>query len=377
MKICFITTQYDEFRGGNDVFAELFKKIGDSHEITVLTSKVAAENFKGRAEIVKIKSRSHLYSYNDYIFSRGAVRRLSELLKREKFDLLLVNQVISSPILKLKRFNIPVIYIIHHPVSVDIDLALSESRGLVSLAVWRIRYGRMRPVQKKLVHEFKNVLTVSHAARNRIISDYHAPADKIKVIYNGVDTDFYRKTKPTVPKTVLALGSYQHPRRGFPFLLSAYKTLSQKGFRIMDVGRRKKEQLVQLKGVSGVEILSVVEKSKLPDLFSQASVFVSTSLFEGFGLAIAQSLACETPVAAFAGGAVEEILYPVNPDFICEPRNVAELVKKVERYDRERDSLGLENCRNYILERFGLEKMASEYSDYFKSIVSRHETESF
>ncbi len=371
MKICFITTHYDEYRGGNEVFSALFKRIKGEHEITVLTSKMSADDFLGRTELIKIKTRSHFYAYNDHIFSKEAVRKLSELLKKDRFDLFVVNQVVGSPMLKLRAFNTPIIYVIHHPVSVDIDLALAETGSFIGRLIWRIRYGRMRSIQKNLVRRFENVLTVSRTAKDRIVSDYHAPADKIKIIYNGIDTDFYRKTKPAVPKSILALGSYQHPRRGFAYLLSAYKILSQKGFRILDAGRRGEAQLGQLRKIPNVEILGMVEKSKLPDLFSQASVFVSTSLFEGFGLAIAQALACETPVAAFAGGAVEEILNPINPGFICESRNAAELADKVVKYDRERGSLDLKGCRNYILEKFSLEKMASEYIDYFEGVASK------
>ncbi len=371
MKICFITAHYDEYRGGNEVFSALFKRIKGEHEITVLTSKMSANDFLGRTELIKVKTRSHLYAHNDYIFSKEAVRKLSELLKKDRFDLFVVNQVVGSPMLKLRAFNTPIIYVIHHPVSVDIDLALAETGSFIGRLIWRVRYGRMRSIQKNLVRRFENVLTVSRAAKDRIVSDYHVPSDKIKVIYNGVDTDFYRKTKPAIPKSILTLGSYQHPRRGFAYLLSAYKILSQKGFRIVDVGRRGEDQLGQLRKIPNIEILGMAEKSKLPDLFSQASVFVSTSLFEGFGLAIAQSLSCETPVVAFAGGAVEEIVAPVNPDFVCGPRNVIELADKVIKYDRERNSLDLKGCRNYILERFSLEEMASKYVEYFADIISR------
>src|SRR5206468_3134089 len=53
-----------------------------------------------------------------------------------------------------------------------------------------------------------------------------------------------------------------------------------------------------------------VPDEQLPAYYSLADVYVSPSLMEGFGLTLAEALACETPVVAADAGSVAEVVGP-------------------------------------------------------------------
>ena len=370
MKICFIGQTFNTKRGGNEVFANLFRSFQGKHEITVITDRSTETSEYWKTESVFPPAITYFYSLNGYFFAKAAVDKFLELSQKEHFDCVLINQVIGTPILKLKESSVPVVYIIHHPVSVDAELAVKES-GILSALGWRVLYTGMKSTQRQIVREFKNILTVSAASQKRISEDYNIGLEKIEVIHNGIDTNFFKKTKSTQEKTVVAVGSYQHPRRGFRYLTKAYEFLSKAGFAIMDVGRRSYAQDDELKKIPRMVLYESVETETLPDLYSEASVMISTSLYEGFGLSVVEALACETPAVAFAGGGIDEVLSMVDPELLCEPRNSKALAEKALRLSKSSDRA--ERGRRYrevVREHFGLEKMSENYDRYFQKLSS-------
>lgn len=367
MKICFITTHFDGFRGGNEVFVNLFREMRGEHEFFLVTSKISGPEPSSRFQLVPFRSRTYFYSYNEAQFSKKVLEVFPELLKKEKFDLILINQVIGRSIAGLKKFDIPIVYMIHHPVSVDINLAISETPEVVEKIKWMFKYGQMKNVQKKLVSEFDNILTVSESSRKQIEQDYHTDTNKIKVIYNGIDTEFYKKVEPTVPKTVLTVGSYQHPRRGFKYLKEVYQKLSDRGFSIMDVGRRTEGQEKELQSISGVTAYGIVKKEDLPSFYSRTSVFISTSLYEGFGLSLVEALACETPALGFNVPGVSEVLGVIDSKLVCHYPDTDEMVRKVLELDNERDDAQRKQYRQKVIENFSLQKMVNDYRNLFNS----------
>jgi len=370
MKICFITTFFDTYRGGNSLFLDLFQKIKGENKITVITAK-SSKIESGLIDIINIPVglSSRLYFYNDRLFSKKVFEEVSKISKENPFDLIIINQVAGKSILKFKNIDTPILYIIHHPFSVDLSVSLSESKSLFERLKWKIKYWGMVSIQKKIVQVFDNISTVSESSKERIADDYNIAPDKIKVVYNGVDTDFFKNTGEATSKTVMTLGSYQHPRRGFKYLFEIYIKLSKRGYKIIDIGRRTDQQGEVLKKIENLETLGIVDQKILPDLYSKSSVFLSTSLFEGFGLTATEALSCQTPVVAFSGGGINDVLKKVDLDMLCDPKDIDEFVRKVEKFN----SISKQEKENYrikIKENFSINRMVDDYKKLFESIIS-------
>jgi glycosyltransferase involved in cell wall biosynthesis len=68
------------------------------------------------------------------------------------------------------------------------------------------------------------------------------------------------------------------------------------------------KQALQRTGlIDQVRFVSGLSQAELVDLYRRASVFVSASRFEGFGLPAAEAMACAAPVIVSNGGALPEV----------------------------------------------------------------------
>jgi glycosyltransferase involved in cell wall biosynthesis len=84
---------------------------------------------------------------------------------------------------------------------------------------------------------------------------------------------------------------------------------------------------------------------------------------EPFGLVMIEAMACGTPVIAFPGGSVEEIIEPGRTGFIVEDLDAAvAAVAQVGRLDRA-------GCREAFELRFSAERMAGDYLELYEDLA--------
>jgi glycosyltransferase involved in cell wall biosynthesis len=85
---------------------------------------------------------------------------------------------------------------------------------------------------------------------------------------------------------------------------------------------------------------------------------------EPFGLVMIEAMACGTPVIAFAGGSVEEIVCDGVSGWIC--RDVAEMAAKAQA-----PGIPPESCRAWVAAHFSRERMVDRYLDVYERARSR------
>jgi glycosyltransferase involved in cell wall biosynthesis len=79
---------------------------------------------------------------------------------------------------------------------------------------------------------------------------------------------------------------------------------------------------------------------------------------EPFGLVMVEAMACGTPVLAFRGGAVEEIVRNGVNGWIC--RDVDEMAGRLAALD-----IGSADCRDFVARHFSVARMADAYLDVY------------
>ena len=331
MRVCVLMPALDVFKGGNHL--PLLAALKDVR-FTIVTNRVKPRDIElpANVEVQTLGERIGPYYYGiaDYLYARALLRRHPPRdVFWKQFDVIHINQAMGPALSRLRETGVPVCFFIHHPVSADRTIVLEESSGFERLR-WRLKYAFLVRWQKRLCRAFPHIVTVSHTAADRIARDYGCERSKVHVVPNGVDTEVFAPGDLSQSEfDVTALGAFVHPRKGFRYLLEVYRALSAHGLRIADAVRRSPEQMQALRAIPGVQVLGTVPEERLLSLLRQSSVLVSTSLYEGFGLSLVEALACGRPAVAFDGGAVREVLEPIDPSLVVALRDTGALADRV------------------------------------------------
>lgn len=139
------------------------------------------------------------------------------------------------------------------------------------------------------------LIAISSAVAEAIRIVYSRPEDMI--IENGVDTRLFSPHVefPTDPYRVIWVGDYSKIKR-LNWLLEIIQQVSQMTFDVV-LPQAPKDPLFQvLRRLPNARIHHNLSQRSLAELFARASVIISTSKDESFGLSLLEAMACGTPV---------------------------------------------------------------------------------
>ena len=375
MRVCLLVPVLDAFKGANHL--PLLAAMPDM-EFTLLCNRmkpVISDFPKNvRCETLNARLGPYYYGCSDFLFARAVIKEYppsSSFWKQ--FDVIHINQAMGPALLQLRSTGVPILFLIHHPASADRAVAVEESSFLQGLR-WRLRYALLCRWQRRFCHALPNVVTVSHTSADRIASDYGCDRAKIHVMPNGIDGAVFQPGDlASSDADVIAVGSFLHPRKGFPYLAEAYREFSRHGLRIADVGKRSEAQRNILSSIPGVRIFGTVGQQQLHTLIARSSTLISTSLYEGFGLSLIEALACGRPAFAFNGGAVGEVLGAVDSGLVVPLRDTKELVRRVSAFIRlpvlERRRKG-EGYRETVLRLYPLRTSAEALREVYGRLAA-------
>lgn len=372
MHVCVLTPVLDAFKGGNHL--PLLAAMPDI-QFTILTNRTKPKNPdlppNVKVETVSARLGPYYYGWSDFLFARSVLKRYPAGHSYWKqFDVIHLNQTMGPALLRLPQSGVPVCLLIHHPVTADRQVAVEES-GVMAGLLWRLKYAALVRWQGLLCRRLPHVITVSVTAAERIASDYRCGREKISIVENGVDTEAFLPGDGEEEFDVIALGSFIHPRKGFRYLETAYRTLAAQGFTIADVGRRSEKQRAILQAIPNVRCFGTIEQEKLVLLVQRSRVLLSTSLYEGFGLSLIEALACGKPAFAFDAGAVKEVLGPIDFSFVSPLRDTASLTRHVADFlslPREERQRRGEAYRQAVGKRFPLRASAMALRAFYERI---------
>lgn len=170
------------------------------------------------------------------------------------------------------------------------------------------------------------------------------PAD-IEVIYPGIATAFFEADKEQAAVVarryslekpfVLYVGSIE-PRKNVGILLDAWGEVARDVHDEFELviagpygwGERSLQERLQA-GIPGVRHLGYVPETDLAPLTAAATVFAYMSLYEGFGLPVAQALAAGVPVLTSNVSALPEVAG--DAAVLVDPRSRQEVRSAMER----------------------------------------------
>ena len=182
------------------------------------------------------------------------------------------------------------------------------------------------------------VVAVSAFTRSELVELLGIPAERVRVVPNGVEPVFEPGGPRPAGDYVLAVGTLE-PRKNLARAVEAA--------RLANVELR----VVGAAGWGGVGVpgwVGRVSDEELAALYRGARCLVLPSLYEGFGLPVLEAMACGTPVVTTKGGATEEVAG--GAAVLVDALDAASIAAGIAEAETRRDELrrlGLERAREF------------------------------
>lgn len=227
-----------------------------------------------------------------------------------------------------------IIAIVHHPLYLETGLP-------------HARKVELRQSEKAALARADHVVVTSRATARILASELDTDSGKITVAEPGTDPA-QRATGTGAPFQILSVGAIS-PRKNYDSLVAALEPLADIDWRLTIAGAidRHPQAGEQLRATidshglgERVMLAGKVVPATLERFYESADLFVSSSLFEGYGMVIAEAMARGLPIITTASGAAAD--WARRGVLHVQPGNTAELtaaLRKVLSDRKLRDDL--------------------------------------
>src|ERR1700751_2287439 len=296
-----------------------------------------------------------------------------------------------------KLYNIPFVLTTH---------------SLEPLRAWKAEqlgsgYAMSSWMERTAILDADAVIAVSQGTKADILRAYpDVKAERVHVIYNGIDLAEYRKSSDiraltdngvdtTVPY-VLFLGRVTR-QKGVTHLVDAIRYLPRETQIVLCAGApdtpeiatelRQKVEDARREHPRVVWIEKMVTKQEAIQLYSNARVFCSPSIYEPFGIINLEAMACEAPVVASAVGGIKEVVVDGETGFLVpleqlqestfeplEPekfsRDLASKINVLMKDPELRQRFG-QAGRKRAVEKFSWAAIAQQTKELYEELIGR------
>lgn len=183
-----------------------------------------------------------------------------------------------------------------------------------------------------------NHIVVTSRATARILRDeFNVDRDKVTVAEPGTDPA-QRATGTGSPLHVLAVGAVS-PRKNYESLIDALVPLRDLDWRLTIAGALDRhpaavaalrEKIAAEEFDERVTLAGKVVPATLDRFYESTDLFVSASLFEGYGMVIAEAMARGLPIVTTTGGAAGDTAH-ASAALHVTPGNTAEMTDALRR----------------------------------------------
>lgn len=240
-------------------------------------------------------------------------------------------------------------------------------------------------ITEKAARAATHVVATSENTKKDILEQIGIPAEKVSVIYAGIQPAFRKLDPCALPpalagklpgKYVLFTGPLDE-RKNLPAFLAAFNTVKEKlaDYRIAitsgpssSVAQTLSSLIEKFSLRNNVVFLGEVSDDEMVILFNRAQCLAYPSLLEGFGSPTLEAMACGCPVIASNTSAIPEIT--AGAALLFDPRDQGAIARSLlkitqdEGLRRDLIARGFERSK-----RFSWQRMAKEFLDTYRAVL--------
>jgi len=230
------------------------------------------------------------------------------------------------------------------------------------------------------------VVAVSQDLERTLTGQLHAPPEKVRVLYNGVDSARFERADRNKVRRELGIADGEFvvgaairliEVKGIDYLLAAAPAVLAQApatrFVIAGDGpvRAALEEKARALGL-GDRVLFLGYRTDVPDVVASFDVYVLPSVTEGLPLALLEALAIGNPIVCTRVGGCPEVVEDGVNGFLVPPRDSAALTESILRLRADpalRAAIRERNLKKFS-ERFTLRAMVDAHARLFGDLAA-------
>lgn len=241
------------------------------------------------------------------------------------------------------------------------------------------------------------IIAISNVIKKNIIETHPVPAEKVGVLYHGVDFKRFRYSEKTRQKVRAEFGLQDDEiligiigrlqfSKGYPEFLEMAKRIMvdfpKSRFMIVGEATRGENKEADLI-ISQIEQMKQPEKiivtgfrDDIPELLAAMDLFVFPSYAEAFGLVLIEAMSMHLPVVSSNCDGVLDIVIHNETGLLVPPKNSGALTDAVallmsdEKKRREMGAAGFRRVSQKFNESSMFDELETLYSDLVHSVIS-------
>lgn len=219
----------------------------------------------------------------------------------------------------------PIIALVHHPLCLEAGLSKERRDALYAL-------------EREALTLARHVVVTSRVTARTLIADFGVSTEKIAVAEPGTDPAPRAEGSSGGPLQLLSVGAIV-PRKACDLLVRALAPLKDRDWRLTIAGPtdRSPEALAAVQTAirdtdlgERIAIVGPLAQEELAQRYASADAFVIASLYEGYGMVLAEAMARGLPVVCTTGGAAAETV-PDEAGIKVPPGDEAALTLALQR----------------------------------------------
>jgi glycosyltransferase involved in cell wall biosynthesis len=304
----------------------------------VKASKIISGNLSPLDKVIKKFEKNADFCKIFSLWDQYLISLIFKNHKKEKYDLIHIHPVDRALPFALENFEVPVVYTLHDPIY-----------------PWRAKIFNLFSSKNQYY------VPISNAQKK--------PAPELnylKTIYNGIKLEEFPFSEKS-GDYLLFVGRIMK-EKGVAEAVRIAKKLNEK---LLIIGPTSKDDYwnKKIKPYLGKKIkyIGYVPRKKLFRYYRNAKAFLFPLQWdEPFGLTMAESMACGTPVVAYNRGSIPEIIRNGKNGFVV--KNLKEMIVAIKNIGK----INRKECRSSVEAQFSFKTMADNYEKEFLKIIRKN-----
>ncbi len=229
------------------------------------------------------------------------------------------------------------------------------------------------------LNRYKKLFAISEAVKKNVFIRTNICSE---VVYNGIITSkISERNKQELEKDfkIVIVGRLNHQIKGQHLVIEALKVLKNKGYENIQldlIGEGEGEQFLfnlaeRNNLLSQVEFLGLKDRDYIYSHLKDYDLLIQPSLYEGFGLTIAEGMAAKVPVLVSDIDGPMEIIENGKYGFHFETGNALKLAEQIEyiiyNYSSNDFAVKIESAYLHVKENFEISSTAKKYLSFYNN----------